>query len=46
VTPCSTRAAWSLALLPASEDQVVGVARLVLALRDDVADAADRRVGV
>lgn len=34
------RAAWSLALLPTSETQVVTVAKLVLDLRDDVARAA------
>ena len=35
------RAAWSLALLPASEQQVVSLAKLVLALRDDVSSAKD-----
>ena len=33
------RAAWSLALLPAKEEQVVSLAKLVLALRDDVSRA-------
>ncbi len=33
------RATWSLALLPAPEDQVVRLAKLVLALRDDVSRA-------
>jgi hypothetical protein len=33
------RATWSLPLLPATEEQVVGLAKLVLALRDDVMSA-------
>jgi hypothetical protein len=33
------RAAWSLALLPATEQQVISLAKLVLALRDDVSNA-------
>lgn len=33
------RAAWSLPLLPATEEQVVSLAKLVLALRDDVSRA-------
>ena len=33
------RATWSLSLLPATEEQVVCLAKLVLALRDDVSRA-------
>ncbi len=33
------RASWSLPLLPATEEQVVSLAKLVLALRDDVSRA-------
>ena len=33
------RATWSLSLLPAKEEQVVSLAKLVLALRDDVTRA-------
>lgn len=33
------RASWSLALLPATEEQVVHLAKLILALRDDVVRA-------
>ena len=33
------RATWSLSLLPATEDQLVSLAKLVLALRDDVSRA-------
>jgi hypothetical protein len=37
------RAVWSLPLLPATEQQVVHIAKLVLALRDDVASARAER---
>ena len=33
------RATWSLSLLPATEEQVVSLAKLVLGLRDDVSRA-------
>ncbi len=33
------RATWSLSLLPATAEQVVSIAKLILALRDDVARA-------
>ena len=33
------RASWSVSLLPATEDQLVSLAKLVLALRDDVSRA-------
>jgi hypothetical protein len=40
------RATWSLSLVPAAEEKVIRLARLVLELRDDVQDArvSDERI--